>query len=94
MAKDGNTTGGNENTVAEAVPPAIPTVSIYQNSEHVSGILQQLFGEPLVTDQSRETLNERKDSSGSSTNKGGGASVTVKAPIVQGSIKGALRGSW
>ena len=37
--------------------PAItaPTVSIYQNSDHVSGILQQIFNMPLVTSETIAT---------------------------------------
>ena len=37
------------------------TISIYQNSEHVNGILQQAYNAPLLTAESRETLQERKD---------------------------------
>ena len=48
---------------------ASPTISIYQNPDHVAGILQQIHLSPLVTSESREqgsqrTDTERKDRSG------------------------------
>jgi hypothetical protein len=94
MARGSDSTDAAEEDDPGSTHQIAPTVSIYQNSEHVSGILQQLFGEPLVTEQSRESLDERKDSSGTTTNTGGAAQVAVKAPIVQGSVKGdRTRGS-
>lgn len=33
----------------DAEMPMVPTVTIYQNPDHVSGILQQLYRQPLVT---------------------------------------------
>lgn len=38
--------------------PTPPTVSIYQNPDHVAGILQQVFGQPLVEAEHRERANE------------------------------------
>lgn len=43
-----------------------PTVSIYQNADHVEGILQQVFQRPLLTDWSDETA-QRQGSSGDRT---------------------------
>ncbi|MFB7888734.1 hypothetical protein ACFCZ3_11900 [Cellulosimicrobium cellulans] len=40
-----------------------PAVAIYQNAEQVAGILQQFFGQPLVTGESRDSSDEQTDSS-------------------------------
>lgn len=39
-------------------PVERPTISIYQNSEHVAGLVQQLFDSPLVTAQSSEEISD------------------------------------
>ena len=52
-----------------------PTVSIYQNGEYVSGILQQLYGQPLLTDFSSQAAQGGSES----TDKGGGANAGAKA---------------
>jgi hypothetical protein len=35
------------------------TISIYQNAEHVAGLVQQLFNAPLVTEESRENAQDK-----------------------------------
>ena len=35
-----------------------PTISIYQNPDHVAGILQQVYGQPLVDGEQRERTAE------------------------------------
>lgn len=35
-----------------------PTISIYQNPDHVAGILQQVYGQPLVEGEQREQTTE------------------------------------
>lgn len=62
-------------TPAAEIPPR-PIVTIYQNSDHVAGILQQLFSAPLVTDESREhggssTSGEKAENKGTGGAKGG-----------------------
>lgn len=42
--------------------PSKPTVSIYQNPEHIEGILQQLFEQPVFTERSIEDRSEHLDS--------------------------------
>lgn len=34
------------------------TIGIYQNSDHIAGLLQQLFAAPLVTGESRESARD------------------------------------
>lgn len=41
-----------------------PTVSIYQHPDHVAGILQQVFGQPLITDESLEGTDQTTRSTG------------------------------
>lgn len=55
-----------------------PTISIYQNPDHVAGILQQVFGQPLIEGENREQSAERSTSkrkgrkaSGNATARGG-----------------------
>lgn len=47
--------------VPEWEQPDMPTVSIYQNPEHIEGILQQLFERPVFTDHSTEERREQQD---------------------------------
>ena len=44
------------------------TVGIYQNSEHIAGLLQQLFAAPLVVGESRESGADK--TSGKTKQKG------------------------
>lgn len=37
------------------------TVGIYQNSDHIAGLLQQLFAAPLVIGESRESARDKTD---------------------------------
>ena len=59
-----------------------PTIAIYQNSEHVAGLLQQLFAAPVVTDLITES--GREDNSTSATRGDGGTAAKggLKAPGV------------
>ena len=43
-------------------PTRLPSISIYQNPDHVAGILQQVFGQPLVEAEQREHANESQES--------------------------------
>lgn len=42
--------------------PRTPTISIYQNPDHVAGILQQVYGQPLVEAEQREQAAESSQS--------------------------------
>lgn len=53
---------------------AVPTVTIYQNPDHVSGILQQLYREPLATAGTLENVTTNETST--STGIDGGVDVT------------------
>ncbi|MGP4968546.1 DUF6414 family protein [Glutamicibacter ardleyensis] len=51
-----------------------PTISIYQNGDYVSGILQQIHGQPLLVDFSSQESHQSSDSS----DKGKGANASLK----------------
>lgn len=59
-----------------------PTVAIYQNPDHVAGILQQLYMAPLVTNESRE--HGGGESSGRKTEASGhgGGKAGVSLPFI------------
>lgn len=48
--------------------PSAPIATIYQNSDQVAGILQQIFRQPLLTEESRESTS----GGGNDTTAGGG----------------------
>ena len=56
-----------------------PTISIYQNPDHVAGILQQVYGQPLVEAEQREQRSE----SSKSKRRGRGATGSAK---IRGSL--------
>lgn len=60
--------------------PSKPTVSIYQNPEHIEGILQQLFEQPVFTERSIEDRTEHLDSRAQNTGGKGTAKVSVTLP--------------
>ncbi len=57
--------------------PLPPTVSIYQNPDYVEGILQQTYGQPLLTEFANETRSEQDESR--DTTKGGRVTVGLAA---------------
>lgn len=57
-----------EKNVDDASAPSDITVGIYQNSEHIAGVLQQLFAAPLVIGESRQTGADK--TSGKTKQKG------------------------
>lgn len=63
--------------VQDSEPPL--TMSIYQNPDHVAGILQQAHRAPLVTDESREAVEGR--TAATETHRTGKASLDVGATI-------------
>ncbi|WP_096359309.1 DUF6414 family protein [Microbacterium sp. TPU 3598] len=84
---------------ATGTPATVPVATIYQNSDQVAGVLQQLFGQPLIVEETRDSTTTAGDdtsvaSSGSLT--GGG---TAKAPLlgalnVKASGDLSASGSW
>lgn len=66
----------------ELSAPRPPTVAIYQNPEHVSGILQQLDGAPLPTSSSTEDTSEKEQSLGKVDGTKGAVKAEMKMPGV------------
>lgn len=64
---------------APADRPTEPTVTVYQNPDHVSGILQQLYRAPLVKED---------------TTEGGGTNTTTENTTVDGSAEGTGSAGW
>lgn len=60
----------------------VPTVSIYQNPDHVAGILQQIFVAPLVVTETREGGDETSESEASARQGGGGVKGSASLPLV------------
>ena len=69
--------------------PGTITISIYQNADHVSGILQQVFRQPLVVDESRERQTERSDSAERSGKAGANVEASGTLPFVGSVAVGA-----
>ena len=69
---------GVEGPVSEQ--PSKPTVSIYQNPEHIEGILQQLFEKPVFTERSIEDRTEHLDVRAQNAGGKGTARVSVSMP--------------
>ena len=66
-----------------------PHVVIYQNPDFVGGLLQELLNEGLLV--SGESESTRKDSSGNTQTKSGGANLAAKAALpVAGGLEGSL----
>lgn len=78
---------------------AAPIATIYQNSDQVAGILQQIVRQPLLTEESRETTAAGgidTAAGGSATGKGSGK---AKLPMVGGvelgvGAQASLSSSW
>lgn len=60
----------------------LPTVAIYQNPDHVAGILQQIYAAPLVVDETRERGSDESASRGSEWEARGGVKAGFAAPFV------------
>lgn len=81
----------NDPSIATESKSHQPTVSIYQNAEHVGGILQQIFGEPLISSESREVATGQAQNSGSV--RKGQASLSAKATVpIVGAVGANLGG--
>lgn len=71
-------------TTVEGIPRVRPTVSIYQNPEHVAGILQQLHVSPLLVDESREQGSTETTSEKAETKGRAGVKADARLPGVGG----------
>lgn len=60
--------------------PQAPTIAIYQQPDHVSGLLQQLYGQPLLLSETRESTGESETTSGSTGGGEGGAGGKARVP--------------
>lgn len=68
-----------------------PTITIYQNPDHVAGIVQQLFDAPLVTDESREQGSGAATSDKADTKGHGGLKGSAQVPLI-GEVSADLSG--
>ncbi len=82
-----------------AITPSVPVATIYQNSDQVAGILQQLFGQPLIVEEFRDsnaTTGDNASASGSLSGLGEGKAKVpfVSALTVRAGGELAAAGSW
>jgi len=68
----------------DATSATRPTISIYQNPDHIAGILQQIYQAPLVVAESREHSSDRSDSERRDQSGTGGLSGSVSIPGLGG----------
>ncbi|MDJ0333927.1 hypothetical protein QMG83_01690 [Salinibacterium sp. G-O1] len=73
---------------------SVPVVSIYQNPDHVAGLVQQLFNAPLITESIQENVGDTTNS----INVEGGVSIAtqanVKVPLLgNAGLKGDVSGA-
>jgi hypothetical protein len=68
-----------------------PTISIYQNPDHVAGILQQVYGQPLVEGEQREQTAESSKSKQRSREVSGDAKARGGVPVI-GAAEAGLGG--
>jgi hypothetical protein len=78
---------------------SVPVATIYQNSDQVAGILQQLFGQPLIVEETRDTNSARGDEASVSTTASAAGTGGAKLPLIGGlTVKAAgdlgASGSW
>ncbi|MGO4785514.1 DUF6414 family protein [Cryobacterium sp. W22_MBD10_FK3] len=79
--------------------PSAPIATIYQNSDQVAGILQQIVRQPLLTDESREITAEGGTDTAAAGGATGKAMVKGKLPFFGGGELGteaqaSLSSSW
>ena len=85
--------------MTKAIPktqePERPIVAIYQNSDHVAGLVQQIFNSPLVTEESLEEFDDSSRTGTVDADLNVGIDANVKLPLVAnasatGSVDGSL----
>lgn len=84
---------------AMTTAPPVPVATIYQNSDQVAGILQQLFGQPLIVEESRDTNVTTGDDASVSTSTTISGEGKAKVPFISAlTVKAdgelAAAGSW
>ncbi|MEV8251667.1 hypothetical protein AB0O87_12190 [Microbacterium sp. NPDC076768] len=80
-------------------PTGVPVATIYQNSDQVAGVLQQLFGQPLIVEETRDHTSTAGDdasvSSSGCVTGGGEAKVPFLGALsVKATGDLAAAGSW
>lgn len=70
-----------------------PTITIYQNPDHVDGLLQQAYHAPLITGENRESKEESTDQSGADGSGSGKVGGKVGAPGI-GSIEAGISADY
>ncbi|MDY0913664.1 DUF6414 family protein [Rathayibacter festucae] len=73
---------GTKKTVAPKAQIAGPVATIYQNSDQIAGILQQIVRQPLITEETRDASSESGRDKGAEASGGGQASGDAKAPLL------------
>lgn len=68
-----------DHSTASTEKPTAPTITVYQNPDHVSGILQQIYRAPLVKED---------------TTEGGGTNASTENATVDGSAEGTGNIAW
>ncbi|GAB3578165.1 hypothetical protein GCM10027406_13910 [Leifsonia lichenia] len=63
-----------------------PVVTIYQNSDQVAGVLQQLFGQPLIVEETRDNSSTSGDDASISAAASAGGDAGVRVPVL-GALK-------
>ncbi|MFJ4174691.1 hypothetical protein [Microbacterium sp. NPDC089696] len=76
-----------------------PSATIYQNSDQVAGVLQQLFTQPLIVDETREVTAGAEDEKAVTANASAGGEGGFDVPLlgalkVKGAGGVAGSGSW
>lgn len=69
----------------------VPTVSIYQNPDHVAGILQQVFVAPLIVTETHDQGSDATQAENVDRQAGGELKATASLPLV-GKIDADLTG--
>ncbi|WP_336698620.1 DUF6414 family protein [Curtobacterium sp. USHLN213] len=88
-----------DETSSDHSPATTPIATIYQNSDQIAGILQQIFRQPLITDETRDTSADTGSDIGSDASASGDAAGKARIPFVGGAELGlhgqaGLKTSW
>jgi hypothetical protein len=92
-------TGSEAVLAAPGAAPPIPVATIYQNSDQVAGILQQLFGQPLIVEETRDSSSTAGDNASVASSASASGDGTAAIPLL-GSLRVraggdlAASGSW
>jgi cyclophilin family peptidyl-prolyl cis-trans isomerase len=89
----------NPAPAAPKTASGVPVATIYQNSDQVAGILQQLFGQPLIVEETRDSNSTAGDEVSVSATASASGDGGLKLPLLGAlSVKAAgdlaASGSW